>query len=53
VISTGLLHAMFGAGGAPADAGARNIVDLVRRPGAVNGQYFDQTPRSDPNPGRS
>jgi NAD(P)-dependent dehydrogenase (short-subunit alcohol dehydrogenase family) len=50
VISTELLHAMFGAGGAPADVGARNIVDLVQRPGRVNGQYFDEDRRSDPNP---
>jgi NAD(P)-dependent dehydrogenase (short-subunit alcohol dehydrogenase family) len=50
VISTELLHAMFGTGGAPADVGARNIVDLVRRPGGVNGQYFDEDRRSDPNP---
>jgi len=50
VISTGLLHAMFGAGGAPAEVGARNIVDLVRRSGSVNGQYFDEDRRADPNP---
>jgi NAD(P)-dependent dehydrogenase (short-subunit alcohol dehydrogenase family) len=50
VISTDLLHAMFGAGGAPADVGAHNIVELVRRPGGVNGQYFDEDRRSDPNP---
>jgi NAD(P)-dependent dehydrogenase (short-subunit alcohol dehydrogenase family) len=50
VISTRLLHAMFGTGGAPADVGARNIVDLVQRPGGVNGQYFDEDRPSDPNP---
>lgn len=50
VISTVLLHAMFGAGGAPAESGARNIVDLVQRPGSVNGQYFDEGQRADPNP---
>ena len=50
VISTELLHAMFGAGGAPAETGAANIVDLVRRPGGVNGQYFDENRRVDPNP---
>ena len=50
VISTELLHAMFGAGGAPAETGAANIVDLVRRPGSVNGQYFDENRRADPNP---
>ena len=50
VISTELLHAMFGAGGAPAETGAANIVDLVLRPGGVNGQYFDENRRVDPNP---
>ena len=50
VISTELLHAMFGAGGAPAETGAANIVDLARRPGGVNGQYFDENRRVDPNP---
>ena len=50
VISTELLHAMFGAGGAPAETGAAKIVDLVRRPGGVNGQYFDENRRVDPNP---
>jgi NAD(P)-dependent dehydrogenase (short-subunit alcohol dehydrogenase family) len=49
VISTELLHAMFGTGGAPADVGARNIVDLIGRPGGVNGQYFDEDRPSDPN----
>jgi NAD(P)-dependent dehydrogenase (short-subunit alcohol dehydrogenase family) len=50
VISTELLHAMFGTGGAPADVGAGNIVALVRRSGGVNGQYFDEDRRADPNP---
>jgi NAD(P)-dependent dehydrogenase (short-subunit alcohol dehydrogenase family) len=50
VISTGLLHAMFCTGGAPADVGARNIMSLVERPGPVNGEYFDEDQRSDPNP---
>jgi NAD(P)-dependent dehydrogenase (short-subunit alcohol dehydrogenase family) len=50
VISTELLHAMFGTGGAPADVGARNVVALVRRSGGVNGQYFDEDRRADPNP---
>jgi NAD(P)-dependent dehydrogenase (short-subunit alcohol dehydrogenase family) len=50
VISTELLHAMFGAGGAPADTGARNIVDLIQRPGRVNGRYFDEDRPADPNP---
>jgi NAD(P)-dependent dehydrogenase (short-subunit alcohol dehydrogenase family) len=42
VISTGLLHAMFGSGGAPAEVGARSIVSLVQRPVGVNGRYFDE-----------
>lgn len=50
VIATGLLHAMFGAGGAPADDGARNIMRLVRRPSPINGEYFDQEVRARPNP---
>jgi NAD(P)-dependent dehydrogenase (short-subunit alcohol dehydrogenase family) len=50
VIATGLLHAMFGAGGAPADDGARNIMRLVRRPSPVNGDYFDEDVRARPNP---
>jgi NAD(P)-dependent dehydrogenase (short-subunit alcohol dehydrogenase family) len=50
VISTELLHAMFGAGGAPAETGARNIVDLIQRPDSVNGQYFDENRPADPNP---
>jgi NAD(P)-dependent dehydrogenase (short-subunit alcohol dehydrogenase family) len=50
VIATGLLHAMFGAGGAPADDGARNIMRLVRQPRPVNGDYFDEDVRARPNP---
>jgi NAD(P)-dependent dehydrogenase (short-subunit alcohol dehydrogenase family) len=49
VIATGLLHAMFGSGGAPAEVGARNIVDLVERSGGVNGQYFDEDRPAEPN----
>jgi NAD(P)-dependent dehydrogenase (short-subunit alcohol dehydrogenase family) len=50
VISTGLLHAMFGGGGAPADVGADSIISLVQRPVGVNGRYFDQERPAEPNP---
>jgi NAD(P)-dependent dehydrogenase (short-subunit alcohol dehydrogenase family) len=50
VIATGLLHAMFGAGGAPVDDGARNIMRLVRRPSPVNGRYFDEDVPARPSP---
>jgi NAD(P)-dependent dehydrogenase (short-subunit alcohol dehydrogenase family) len=49
VISTGLLHAMFGAGGAPVDRGARNIVALAERSTGVNGAYFDEDEPARPN----
>ena len=50
VIATGLLHAMFGAGGAPVERGARNIVSLCERPPGVNGRYFDESEPARPNP---
>jgi NAD(P)-dependent dehydrogenase (short-subunit alcohol dehydrogenase family) len=50
VISTGLLHAMFGAGGDSVERGASNIVSLVRRPPGVNGEYFDEDTPARPNP---
>jgi NAD(P)-dependent dehydrogenase (short-subunit alcohol dehydrogenase family) len=50
VIATGLLHAMFGAGGAPAEDGARNIMRVVRRPSPINGAYFDEEVRARPSP---
>jgi NAD(P)-dependent dehydrogenase (short-subunit alcohol dehydrogenase family) len=50
VISSALLHAMFGAGGAPAEVGAHSIVSLVQRPVGVNGEYFDEDRPSEPNP---
>lgn len=40
VISTGLLHAMFGVGGVSVGRGARNVVDALTRP-AHAGDYFD------------
>jgi NAD(P)-dependent dehydrogenase (short-subunit alcohol dehydrogenase family) len=50
VISTGLLHAMFGGGGAPAEVGADSIVSLVQRPVGVNGRYFDEDRPATPHP---
>ena len=49
VISTGLLHAMFGGGGAPPEHAARNVVDAARQPRGVNGAYFDEDRRAEPN----
>ena len=50
VISTGLLHAMFGAGGDSVERGARNIVSLARRAPGLNGVYFDEDAPARPNP---
>ena len=50
VISTDLLHAMFGAGGDSVERGARNILSLVQRPPGVNGLYFDEDSPAQPNP---
>jgi NAD(P)-dependent dehydrogenase (short-subunit alcohol dehydrogenase family) len=50
VISTGLLHAMFGAGGDSVEHGARNIVSLARRAPGLNGEYFDEDAPARPNP---
>jgi NAD(P)-dependent dehydrogenase (short-subunit alcohol dehydrogenase family) len=50
VISTGLLHAMFGAGGESVDRGARNILSVAQRPPGVNGVYFDEDSPARPNP---
>jgi NAD(P)-dependent dehydrogenase (short-subunit alcohol dehydrogenase family) len=50
VISTGLLHAMFGAGGDSVERGARNILSLAERPPGVNGLYFDEDSPAQPNP---
>jgi NAD(P)-dependent dehydrogenase (short-subunit alcohol dehydrogenase family) len=50
VISTGLLRAMFGAGGDPVDRGARNIVSLAGRERGLNGAYFDEDVPTRPNP---
>jgi len=50
VISTGLLHAMFGAGGDSVERGARNVVSVARRGPGVNGVYFDEDVPASPNP---
>jgi NAD(P)-dependent dehydrogenase (short-subunit alcohol dehydrogenase family) len=49
VISTGLLHAMFGAGGAPVDRAASVLVDLAARP-LTTGAYYDEHDVAAPNP---
>ncbi|WP_113698537.1 SDR family NAD(P)-dependent oxidoreductase [Nonomuraea lactucae] len=41
VISTGLLHAMYGVGGAPTAHGARNVVQAATAPGLPTGTYLD------------
>jgi NAD(P)-dependent dehydrogenase (short-subunit alcohol dehydrogenase family) len=41
VISTDLLHAMFGIGGASTEHGARNVVDAALSPDVRSGQYLD------------
>jgi hypothetical protein len=50
VISTGLLHAMFGAGGDSPERAAANIVHAAEAPGDVNGTYFDESRTASPNP---
>jgi NAD(P)-dependent dehydrogenase (short-subunit alcohol dehydrogenase family) len=50
VISTGLLHAMFGAGGDSVERGARNVVSAAQAPPGVNGTYFDEDSPARPNP---
>jgi NAD(P)-dependent dehydrogenase (short-subunit alcohol dehydrogenase family) len=49
VISTPLLHAMFGAGGDSVERGARNILGAARRPPGVNGAYLDEDTPAEPN----
>lgn len=41
VISTDLLHAMYGVGGAPVERGARNVVQAALSPDITTGQYLD------------
>lgn len=50
VISTGLLHAMFGAGGDAVEHGARNVFAVAQRPPGISGQYFDEGSPAEPNP---
>jgi NAD(P)-dependent dehydrogenase (short-subunit alcohol dehydrogenase family) len=50
VISTELLHVMFGPGGESVERGARNILSLVRRVPGMNGFYFDEDTPARPNP---
>lgn len=50
VVSTGLLHAMFGAGGDAPERAAANIVRAVEARGDVNGTYFDESRPAAPNP---
>ena len=48
VVSTGLLHAMFGPGGEPATTAASVLVDLSRRP-LKTGAYYDEDRIATPN----
>jgi hypothetical protein len=41
VISTGLLHAMYGVGGAPVEHGARNLVQAATAYGVKSGVHLD------------
>jgi NAD(P)-dependent dehydrogenase (short-subunit alcohol dehydrogenase family) len=50
VISTGLLHAMFGTGGDSVEHGARNVLNVAQRAPGVNGLYFDEESPARPNP---
>ena len=49
VVSTGLLHAMFGPGGEPATRAGSVLVDLCRRP-LETGGYYDEDRIATPNP---
>jgi NAD(P)-dependent dehydrogenase (short-subunit alcohol dehydrogenase family) len=49
VIDTGLLHAMFGAGGAPVDDAASVLADLAERR-LTSGGYYDEDRLARPNP---
>lgn len=50
VISTGLLHAMFGIEGASTEHGARNVVDAALSPDVRSGQYLDDGTPATPGP---
>ena len=49
VISTDLLHAMFGAGGARVEEAASVLAELTRRP-VTTGAYYDELRPATPNP---
>jgi NAD(P)-dependent dehydrogenase (short-subunit alcohol dehydrogenase family) len=49
VISTALLHSMFGPGGDRPEAAARAIVEVAGRSGDA-GAYYDRTRRTEPHP---
>lgn len=49
VIATGLLHAMFAAGGDRPESAARAIVDVAGRAGD-SGTYYDEARPADPHP---
>jgi NAD(P)-dependent dehydrogenase (short-subunit alcohol dehydrogenase family) len=48
VISTGLLHEMFGSGGRSTDSGARNLL-LALRADASGGEYYDEDQLTSPS----
>lgn len=50
VISTDLLHAMFGIGGASTEHGARNVVHAALSPDVRSGQYLDDGTPTAPSP---
>ena len=49
VIATGLLHAMFGAGGAPVARGAENVVAAAGSAAVRSGDYLDDGERAVPS----
>ncbi len=49
VISTGLLHAMFGSGGDSVERGAQNVVQAAQHRRGVNRVYFDEAEPARPN----
>ncbi|MGW1346067.1 SDR family NAD(P)-dependent oxidoreductase [Kribbella sp. NPDC002412] len=49
VISTGLLHAMYGVGGAPTEHGGRNVVEAATAPGVTSGAYLDDGSPAEPS----
>jgi NAD(P)-dependent dehydrogenase (short-subunit alcohol dehydrogenase family) len=49
VISTDLLHAMFGSGGVSVELGAQNILHAAKHERGINGAYFDEAEPARPN----